>query len=199
MIKYNNTSCLDSLLINEYKALALAISRSYNKHPVVRNDNAIDIDDIEQLALIGLWEATSTHSADKGPLGAWIRVCVHSSIATWLREYGCTVKVPRDIQRKGSKIGITDLEFVPDKAYDSLPLQIEEARKTLAAVTASLSSDASKIVSMRWGIPNGKVYKISEIAASMRLSPQYIHRVFNKTMNGLKDNEDVQEALNVIT
>lgn len=199
IMNYDND--VDSVFIKEYTALAVGISRQYSNHPVVQQDNAVDREDITQLAMIGLMIAIRTHSADKGPLGPWIRRNVHSEIATWLRDFGCVVKIPRDVQGTKESVSIESIsnEEYPHLYYENPALSVEAARKILTNALKELQPNVAKIIGMRWGIPNGKVYKMSEISAALRIHKSYVHRTFNKTMKNLKNNPDIVEALRVIS
>ncbi len=161
-------------------------------HVVKKYAGSADKDDLLSVGSIGLIKAINTYEIGKGTqLATYTARCIENEI---LMLFRANKKFKNDISfndvvgqdKEGNSLTLMDL--ISQKEEDTVT-DIEkklEKEKFNEKIKSILNEREYKIISMRYGLNNGKTYAQREVAAMLNISRSYISRIEKKAIEKLK-------------
>ncbi len=152
-----------------------------------------EADDLISVGSIGLIKAIDSFKKDKGSqLSTYASRCIENEILMLLRankKHRICVSIEETIgtDKDGSELTIKDIipqdvELDPDNIVEKR-VMFEKVKK---AMKETLSEREYKIISLRYGLIDGKELTQQEVADILNISRSYISRIENKALALLK-------------
>ena len=154
-----------SLLIEHNLRLVVYISKHFE-------NTGVNIEDLISIGTIGLIKAVNTFNAAKNiKLATYASRCIENEILMYLRKRGA--------QR-------SELSFDEPLNTVSRPLEDDAEKRMLREAVSALGEREREIISLRFGLPDGREYTQKEVADLLGISQSYISRLEKKIIERLR-------------
>lgn len=148
-------------------------------------------DDLISIGTIGLIKALNSFNKDKGIRFATYGVrCIENEILMCLRAEkklvnDVSINEPIGVDYEGNEINLMDvLTDGEESVFDEVNLHIN-TEKLYRAIESELTSREKYIISLRYGLLNGKPKTQKEIAKQLKISRSYVSRIEKKAIDKL--------------
>ncbi len=161
-------------------------------HVVKKYNGAAETDDLISVGSIGLIKAINTFSKDKGTqLATYTARCIENEILMLIRtnkKYKNDVSLsdPVGSDKDGNELTFMDLLYEKEDAVFSAVDKSIEREKFIKFIKKTLSDREFTVISLRYGLKNGKSYAQREVASFLKISRSYISRIEKKAIEKLR-------------
>lgn len=161
-------------------------------HVVKKYKGAAETDDLLSVGSLGLAKAINTYSPDKNVrLATFAGRCIENEILMLIRankKHCHTVSLESDVgtDKDGNTLKIIDVltedEDSVFKNADNMMLRSSLLKK----MKENLTKREYTVISLRYGLYNGKCFVQREVAKIMKISRSYVSRIEKRALNKLK-------------
>lgn len=193
---------LTRLVTGDEEARSVLIERNLRlvAHIVRKFDNTgEDLDDLISIGTIGLIKAINTFDIRKNiRLATYAARCIENEILMHLRSIRRTkgevsLYDPIGVDKEGNEITLIDvLGTAPDVVSEAVESRCE--CEQLTRQMESLSKRERWILSMRFGLPDGKRRTQRDIAGLLGISRSYVSRIEKKALERLEKTISAMES-----
>ena len=152
-----------------------------------------DTEDLLSAGTIGLIKAVNTFDVDKGSrLATYAARCVENEILMLLRAGKKRAKEvslfePIGTDKDGETVSLVDvIEMENPKTIDQLILD-QDIKELYQAFDQKLTENEKQVISMRYGLFNGKEHTQREVAGVLGISRSYVSRIEKKAIGKLRE------------
>ena len=154
-------------------------------------NTGVGIEDLISIGTIGLVKAINTFRPDKNiKLATYASRCIENEILMFLRKgqnmHEMSLEEPLTGDNDGNELLLSDILSGEDDAIYK-QLECEEDRKILHAALDRLDERERIIISLRFGLIDGKEMTQKEVADLLGISQSYISRLEKKIIARLRD------------
>ena len=171
-------------LIEHNLRLVVYIARKFD-------NTGVELDDLISVGTIGLIKAVNTFNADKNiKLATYASRCIENEILMYLRRVvrlkgEVSLDEPLNVDWEGNELLLSDvLGTDNDVVYKDIEIGAEH--EMLREAIAKLSPREKKIISLRYGLMNGREHTQREVADLMGFSQSFISRLEKRIIVRLK-------------
>lgn len=185
---------LDRLLLGDEQAretlilhnlrLVAHIAKKYQKQER-------DREDLISIGTIGLIKAVSTFSEAKGTLSAYAARCIENEILMSLRRERklvetVSIEEPVGADKEGNELKLSDLVCTEaDSIFEQVQGRLDAARVT-ETMRRVLTKRERAVLTMRFGLNDGRPLCQREVAGVMNISRSYVSRIEKKAMEKMR-------------
>ena len=161
-------------------------------HVVKKYSGTAEVDDLISVGSIGLIKAIDTFSVDKGTqLATYTARCIENEILMMFRagkkhKGDVYLSEPVGSDKDGNELTLMDLLVQSGDEVFSKVEQDVEKEKLVAFMKENLTKREFTVISLRYGIKNGRSYAQREVAKFLRISRSYVSRIEKKALEKLK-------------
>ena len=172
-----------SLLIEHNLRLVVYISRHFE-------NTGVNIEDLISIGTIGLIKAVNTFNASKNiKLATYASRCIENEILMYLRKTAqqkneISIDEPLNTDWDGNEL-LSDI-LGTDGDEVSRPLEDDAEKRMLREAVSALGEREREIISLRFGLPDGREYTQKEVADLLGISQSYISRLEKKIIERLR-------------
>lgn len=151
-------------------------------HIVKKYSNAGEADDLISVGSIGLIKGIETFESGKGcQLTTYAAKCIENEILMYIRankkhRQAMSLYEPVGTDKEGNDIALMDVIPQLNNAYEDIENNIV-LEKVKSVVKDVLSKAEYQVISMRYGLNDGKAYTQSEVAKKLNISRSYVSRI----------------------
>ena len=173
-----------SLLIEHNLRLVVYISRHFE-------NTGVNIEDLISIGTIGLIKAVNTFNASKNiKLATYASRCIENEILMVLRKTASrrgelSFDEPLNTDWDGNELLLSDI-LGTDGDEVSRPLEDDAEKRMLREAVSALGEREREIISLRFGLPDGREYTQKEVADLLGISQSYISRLEKKIIERLR-------------
>lgn len=154
-------------------------------------NTGVGIEDLISIGTIGLVKAINTFRPEKNiKLATYASRCIENEILMFLRkgqnQHELSLEEPLTGDNDGNELLLSDILSSDDDAVYK-HLETEEDRKILHAALDCLDEREKMIISLRFGLINGKEMTQKEVADLLGISQSYISRLEKKIIARLRE------------
>ncbi len=154
-------------------------------------NTGVGLEDLISIGTIGLVKAINTFRPEKNiKLATYASRCIENEILMFLRKGQNTHEMSLEERLSGDGDGnellLSDILSSDDDAVYK-HLEIEEDRKVLHEALSHLDERENMIISLRFGLINGKEMTQKEVADLLGISQSYISRLEKKIIARLRE------------
>ena len=179
-----NDAQAKNLLVEHNLRLVVYIAKKFE------NTNT-GLEDLISIGTIGLIKAINTFNPSKNiKLATYASRCIENEILMYIRKNNsrrCEISIdePINIDWDGNELLLSDiLGSDGDSVYSDL--ESDEDRKTVKKAIAELNERDRLIITLRFGLENGKEKTQKEVADLLGISQSYISRLEKRIITKLK-------------
>ena len=182
-----------SLLIEHNLRLVVYISKHFE-------NTGVNIEDLISIGTIGLIKAVNTFNAAKNiKLATYASRCIENEILMHLRKTGSqksevSFDEPLNTDWDGNELLLSDI-LGTDGDEVSRPLEDDAEKAMLMRAISALGEREREIITLRFGLPDGREYTQKEVAELLGISQSYISRLEKRIIDTLR--RDMQKQLQV--
>ena len=182
-----------SLLIEHNLRLVVYISKHFE-------NTGVNIEDLISIGTIGLIKAVNTFNYSKNiKLATYASRCIENEILMHLRKSGSrrseiSFDEPLNTDWDGNELLLSDI-LGTDGDEVSRPLEDDAEKAMLMEAVSALGQREREIISLRFGLPDGREYTQKEVADMMGISQSYISRLEKRIIDTLR--REMQKKLQV--
>ena len=185
-------------LVNANLRLVVEVAKNYVGHGTAFSD-------LIQDGNVGLIKAVKKFSTKgSATFTEYAETCIEAAIVRSLRETEQTPQVSLDtplderayvardkFAQEGDFVeGLTLADFVEDKTPTHFDrLSFSQLREILGEALESLSAHEKKILSLRFGLEDGRAHSLDEVAKIFKVTDERIHQVETKALKKLRQHE----------
>ena len=172
------------LLIEHNLRLVVYIAKRFE-------NTGINLEDLISIGTIGLIKAVNTFQSGKNiKLATYASRCIENEILMYLRKIGSqrtevSFDEPLNTDWDGNELLLSDILGTEEDEV-SRPLEDDADRQMLMEAIASLDERERQIISLRFGLPQGREYTQKEVADLLGISQSYISRLEKKIIERLR-------------
>ena len=172
------------LLIEHNLRLVVFIARRFE-------NTGINIEDLISIGTIGLIKAVNTFNSGKNiKLATYASRCIENEILMHLRKAGSqrtelSIDEPLNTDWDGNELLLSDI-LGTDGDEVSRPLEDDAEKRMLREAISALGEREREIISLRFGLPDGREYTQKEVADLLGISQSYISRLEKKIIERLR-------------
>ena len=150
-----------------------------------------DREDLISIGTIGLIKAVSTFSESKGALSAYAARCIENEILMSLRRERklvetVSIEEPIGSDREGNEMKLVDLVCTEaDSIFEQVQGRLDAERIT-ETMKRVLTPRERVVLSMRFGLNNGRPLPQREVANALNISRSYVSRIETRAMEKMK-------------
>lgn len=184
LLRMEKEESVRSLLVEHNLRLVVYIAKKFES-------TGVGIEDLISIGTIGLVKAINTFRPEKSiKLATYASRCIENEILMFLRkgqnQHELSLEEPLTGDTDGNELLLSDvLSSEDDLVYKEL--ESEEDRKILHAALASLDEREKMIISLRFGLIDGKEMTQKEVADLLGISQSYISRLEKKIIARLRE------------
>ena len=154
-------------------------------------NTGVGIEDLISIGTIGLVKAINTFRPEKNiKLATYASRCIENEILMFLRkgqnQHELSLEEPLTGDNDGNELLLSDILSSDDDAVYK-HLETEEDRKILHTALDCLDEREKMIISLRFGLINGKEMTQKEVADLLGISQSYISRLEKKIIARLRE------------
>ena len=149
------------------------------------------LEDLISIGTIGLIKAINTFNPDKNiKLATYASRCIENEILMYIRKTNnrrleISIDEPINVDWDGNELMLSDiLGSDGDSVYSDL--EADEDKKTVKKAIAALNERDRLIITLRFGLENGKEKTQKEVADMLGISQSYISRLEKRIIEKLK-------------
>jgi RNA polymerase sporulation-specific sigma factor len=145
-------------------------------------NTGINIEDLISIGTIGLIKAVNTFNADKNiKLATYASRCIENEILMFLRKTSnrkaeISISEPLNTDWDGNELLLSDV-LGTDEDSIMQPIEDDVDKMLLHEALANLNDREKTIISLRFGLENGKEMTQKEVADLLGISQSYISRL----------------------
>ncbi|MCM1367481.1 MAG: RNA polymerase sporulation sigma factor SigK [Roseburia sp.] len=151
-------------------------------HIVKKYSNAGEADDLISVGSIGLIKGIETYESGKGcQLTTYAAKCIENEILMYIRankkhRQAMSLYEPVGTDKEGNDIALMDVIPQPNNEYDDIEnnIVLENVKDIVKDV---LSESEYDVISMRYGLKDGRAYTQSQVAKKLGISRSYVSRI----------------------
>lgn len=157
-------------------------------HIVKKYSNAGEADDLISVGSIGLIKGIETYERGKGcQLTTYAAKCIENEILMYIRankkhRQAMSLYEPVGTDKEGNDIALMDVIPQLNNEYDDIENNIV-LEKVKEIVNDVLSGAEYDVISMRYGLEDGKAYTQSQVANKLGISRSYVSRIEKRAIN----------------
>ena len=154
-------------------------------------NTGVNIEDLISIGTIGLIKALGTFRADKNiKLATYASRCIENEILMVLRKTASrrselSFDEPLNTDWDGNELLLSDI-LGTDGDEVSRPLEDDAEKRMLREAVSALGEREREIISLRFGLPDGREYTQKEVADLLGISQSYISRLEKKIIERLR-------------
>ena len=175
---------LKTILIERNLRLVVYIAKRFES-------SGTGIEDLVSIGTIGLMKAINTFKTDKNiKLATYASRCIENEILMYIRKNvniknEISIDEPLNVDWDGNELLLSD---ILGSENDLVHKDIEESedKKMIITAISKLGNRERLIISLRFGLMNGKEKTQKEVANILGISQSYISRLEKKIINKLK-------------
>lgn len=178
-------------LIEHNLRLVVYIARKFD-------NSGVDLDDLISIGTIGLIKAINSFKSDKNiKLATYASRCIENEILMYLRRIvriktEVSFDEPLNTDFEGNELLLSDvLGTESDLVSGNIETSVE--KELLKAALSKLNDREKLIMTLRFGLNDGKEYTQKEVADRLGISQSYISRLEKKIIGRLK--KDISKYL----
>ena len=163
-------------------------------------NTGVGIEDLISIGTIGLIKGVNTFKNDKNiKLATYASRCIENEILMHLRKVGSqrselSFDEPLNTDWDGNELLLSDI-LGTDGDEVSRPLEDDAEKAMLREAVSALDEREREIISLRFGLPDGREYTQKEVADALGISQSYISRLEKKIIERLR--RDLQRQMQV--
>ena len=172
------------LLVEHNLRLVVYIAKKFE-------NTGVGLEDLISIGTIGLIKAINTFNPTKNiKLATYASRCIENEILMYIRKSNsrkCEISIdePINIDWDGNELLLSDiLGSDGDSVYSDL--ESDEDRKIVKKAISELCDRDRKIITLRFGLENGKEKTQNEVADLLGISQSYISRLEKRIITKLK-------------
>ena len=153
-------------------------------------NTGVNLEDLISIGTIGLIKAVNTFNSErKIKLATYASRCIENEILMFLRKTGAqktelSFDEPLNTDWDGNELLLSDI-LGTDGDEVSRPLEDDAERTVLMQAVAALGRREREIISLRFGLPDGREYTQKEVADMLGISQSYISRLEKRIIGSL--------------
>lgn len=175
---------LKTILIERNLRLVVYIAKRFE-------NSGTGIEDLVSIGTIGLMKAINTFKTDRNiKLATYASRCIENEILMYIRKNvnvknEVSIDEPLNVDWDGNELLLSD---ILGSENDLVHKDIEESedKKMIITAISKLGNRERMIISLRFGLVNGKEKTQKEVANILGISQSYISRLEKKIINKLK-------------
>ena len=182
-LEYNDTEA-KNLLVEHNLRLVVYIAKKFE-------NTGVGLEDLISIGTIGLIKAINTFNPNKNiKLATYASRCIENEILMYIRKTNSrkseiSIDEPINIDWDGNELLLSDiLGSDGDSVYSNL--ESDEDRKTVKKAISELNDRDRLIITLRFGLENGKEKTQKEVADLLGISQSYISRLEKRIITKLK-------------
>ena len=154
-------------------------------------NTGVNIEDLISIGTIGLIKAINTFQSGKNiKLATYASRCIENEILMHLRKISSqrtevSFDEPLNTDWDGNELLLSDI-LGTDVDEVSRPLEDDAERRMLMEAVSSLNEREKQIITLRFGLPNGREYTQKEVADLLGISQSYISRLEKRIIERLR-------------
>ena len=154
-------------------------------------NTGVNLEDLISIGTIGLIKAVNTFNSErKIKLATYASRCIENEILMFLRKTGAqktelSFDEPLNTDWDGNELLLSDI-LGTDGDEVSRPLEDDAERTVLMQAVAALGRREREIISLRFGLPDGREYTQKEVADMLGISQSYISRLEKRIIGSLR-------------
>ena len=154
-------------------------------------NTGVNIEDLISIGTIGLIKAINTFQSGKNiKLATYASRCIENEILMHLRKISSqrtevSFDEPLNTDWDGNELLLSDI-LGTDVDEVSRPLEDDAERHMLMEAVSSLNEREKQIITLRFGLPNGREYTQKEVADLLGISQSYISRLEKRIIERLR-------------
>ena len=162
-------------------------------HIAKKYSGTVDTDDLISVGSIGLIKAINTFEESKGTsLATYTARCIENEILMLLRaskKYAGDLSLSEVIgtDKDGNELNLIDLLYEQDDSVFSKVDKSIAKEKLVYIISSILSKREFKVISLRYGLENGRCYAQREVAVMLKISRSYVSRIEKKALEKLRE------------
>ncbi len=180
----NNDEQAKNLLVEHNLRLVVYIAKKFE-------NTKVGLEDLISIGTIGLIKAINSFNPQKNiKLATYASRCIENEILMYIRKTNsrkCEISIdePINIDWDGNELLLSDiLGSDGDTVYSNL--ESDEDRKTVKKAISELNDRDRLIITLRFGLENGKEKTQKEVADLLGISQSYISRLEKRIITKLK-------------
>ena len=180
----NHSEDARNLLIEHNLRLVVYIAKHFE-------NTGVNMEDMISIGTIGLIKAVNTFNSGKNiKLATYASRCIENEILMYLRKLSTrktevSFDEPLNTDYDGNELLLSDI-LGTDEDEVSRPLEEDAERIMLLKAVDSLTPREREIITLRFGIPDGREYTQKEVADLLGISQSYISRLEKKIIERLR-------------
>ena len=188
------SECLKKLILNDDGAKKMLVEQNLRLvvYIAIKFENTgVGIEDLISIGTIGLIKAINTFNPEKNiKLATYASRCIENEILMYIRKIGnqrleISIDEPINVDWDGNELLLSDiLGSDGDSVYSDL--ESDEDRRTVKKAIDSLNERDRLIITLRFGLENGKEKTQKEVADLLGISQSYISRLEKRIIEKLK-------------
>ena len=184
LLKIEEEDAIKKILVEHNLRLVVYIAKKFE-------NTAVGIEDLISIGTIGLVKAINTFRPEKNiKLATYASRCIENEILMFLRKgqnlHELSLEDPISGDADGGELLISDILSTDEESIFQ-KLENEEDRRVLHAALDSLDERERIIISLRFGLIDGKEQTQKEVADLLGISQSYISRLEKKIILRLRD------------
>ena len=188
------SECLKKLILNDDGAKKMLVEHNLRLVVYIAKkfeNTGVGIEDLISIGTIGLIKAINTFNPEKNiKLATYASRCIENEILMYIRKIGnqrleISIDEPINVDWDGNELLLSDiLGSDGDSVYSDL--ESDEDRRTVKKAIDSLNERDRLIITLRFGLENGKEKTQKEVADLLGISQSYISRLEKRIIEKLK-------------
>lgn len=182
--RMNQEESVRALLVEHNLRLVVYIAKKFES-------TGVGIEDLISIGTIGLVKAINTFRPEKNiKLATYASRCIENEILMFLRkgqnQHELSLEEPLTGDTDGNELLLSDILCSEDDRIDR-ELESEEDRKILYEALRTLDEREKMIISLRFGLFDGKEMTQKDVADLLGISQSYISRLEKKIIVRLRE------------
>ena len=188
------TECLQRLLQNDAEAKNTLVEHNLRLVVYIAKkfeNTGVGLEDLISIGTIGLIKSINTFNPEKNiKLATYASRCIENEILMYIRKtnnqrFEISIDEPINVDWDGNELLLSDiLGSDGDQVYSDL--ETDEDRKTVKKAISELNDRDRLIITLRFGLENGKEKTQKEVADMLGISQSYISRLEKRIIERLK-------------
>ncbi|HOA35875.1 MAG TPA: RNA polymerase sporulation sigma factor SigK [Bacillota bacterium] len=149
-----------------------------------------DKEDLISIGTIGLIKAVNTFNRQRGTrLATYAARCIENEILMFLRaaskrKQEISLQEPIGVDKEGNEITLMEVISSDDTIFEEVELSLLQEK--LSKMLHNLKNREKKVLTMRFGLQEGRRHTQKQIAASLGISRSYVSRIEKRVLQKLE-------------
>ncbi|NLA47086.1 MAG: sigma-70 family RNA polymerase sigma factor, partial [Firmicutes bacterium] len=142
------------------------------------------------IGTIGLIKAVNTFNRQRGTrLATYAARCIENEILMFLRaaskrKQEISLQEPIGVDKEGNEITLMEVISSDDTIFEEVELSLLQEK--LSKMLHNLKNREKKVLTMRFGLQEGRRHTQKQIAASLGISRSYVSRIEKRVLQKLE-------------